>query len=58
LRTRQAHDEEVVTTRHITDGRTPQQKATDWLVGVANEDNSVKDIVMQELWKKEDFQSA
>jgi hypothetical protein len=58
LRTRQTHDEETVTTRRITDERTPQQKATDWLAGVANKDDSVKDIVMQELWKKEDFQSA
>jgi hypothetical protein len=30
----------------------------DWLSGVAGEDNHVKDIVMQELWKKEDFQNA
>jgi hypothetical protein len=30
----------------------------DWLSGVANEDDSVKDIIMQELWKKEDFQNA
>jgi hypothetical protein len=57
-RTRQTHNEEPVITQCITDERTPQQKATDWLAGVANEDNSVKDIIMQELWKKEDFQSA
>jgi hypothetical protein len=57
-RTRQTHDEEAVITHRIVDERTPQQKATDWLAGVANEDDSVKDIVMQELWKKEDFQSA
>jgi hypothetical protein len=40
------------------DNRTPQQKAKDWFEGVANEDNNVKDIIMQELWKREDFQSA
>jgi hypothetical protein len=58
-RTRQTHEEEeVVVTRHIADKRTPQQRATDWLSGVANEDDSIKDIVMQELWKKEDFQNA
>jgi hypothetical protein len=38
--------------------RTPQQKAHDWLSGVAEENNEVKDLVMQELWKKEDFQNA
>jgi hypothetical protein len=58
LCTRQTHDKEPVITRCITDERTLQQKATDWLAGVANEDDSVKDIVMQELWKKEDFQIA
>jgi hypothetical protein len=30
----------------------------DWLLGVANKDDSVKDIAMQELWEKEDFQNA
>jgi hypothetical protein len=57
-RTRQTHEEEAVITRHIADKRTPQQRATDWLSGVADEDDSVKDIVMQELWKKEDFQNT
>jgi hypothetical protein len=57
-RTRQTQEEEAVTTRQIADERTPQQRATDWLSGVADEDDSVKDIVMQELWKKEDFQNA
>jgi hypothetical protein len=56
--TRQTHEEEVVATRCIANERTPQQRATDWLLGVANKDDSVKDIVMQELWKKEDFQNA
>jgi hypothetical protein len=38
--------------------RRPQQKAHDWLSGVAEENDEVKDLVMQELWKKEDFQNA
>jgi hypothetical protein len=41
-----------------TDNRTLQQKANDWLTGVANEDDNVFDIVMQTLWKKEDFPNA
>jgi hypothetical protein len=56
--TRQTRKEEEVVTRCIADERTPQQRATDWLSGVADEDDSVKDVVMQELWKKEDFQNA
>jgi hypothetical protein len=35
-----------------------QQKAHDWLSRVASEGDDVKDIVMQELWRKEDFQGA
>jgi hypothetical protein len=38
--------------------RTPQQRANDWLTSVADEHDDVKDIVMQELWGKEDFQNA
>jgi hypothetical protein len=57
--TRQTHEEEeVVATWCIADERTPQQRAMDWLLGVANKDDSVKDIAMQELWEKEDFQNA
>jgi hypothetical protein len=37
---------------------TPQQRATDWLLGVANENDDVKDIIMQELMGREDFQNA
>jgi hypothetical protein len=48
----------VVDDRSIADDRTPHQRATDWLSGVADENNKVKDIVMQELWGKEDFQNA
>jgi hypothetical protein len=48
----------VVDDRSIVDDRDPQQRATDWLSGVANEHDDVKDIVMQELMGREDFQNA
>jgi hypothetical protein len=61
-RTRQVQQEEsnirVVDDRSVADDRTPQQRATDWLTSVADEHDDVKDIVMQELWGKEDFQNA
>jgi hypothetical protein len=61
-RTRQIRQEEsnirVVNDRSVADDRTPQQRATDWLTSVADEHDDVKDIVMQELWGKEDFQNA
>jgi hypothetical protein len=59
-RTRQAHEieEEPTMVQQVAKNRTPQQRATDWLSGVADKDNAVKDIVMQELWKKKDFQNA
>jgi hypothetical protein len=61
-RTRQIQQEEsnirVVDDRSVADDRTPQQRATDWLTSVADEHDDVKDIVMQELWGKEDFQNA
>jgi hypothetical protein len=45
--------------RSLVDDRTTEQKAADWLAGVANEDNAIKDIVMQSLWRKEeDFPNA
>jgi hypothetical protein len=50
--------EEEGTIRHVTENRTPQQRATDWLSGVADEEDDVKDIVMQELMGREDFQNA
>jgi hypothetical protein len=60
--TRQIRQEEnnirVVDDRSVADDRTPQQRATDWLTSVADEHDDVKDIVMQELWGKEDFQNA
>jgi hypothetical protein len=62
MRTRQICQEEsnirVVDDRSIADDQTPQQRANDWLTSVADEHNNVKDIVMQELWGKEDFQNA
>jgi hypothetical protein len=61
-RTRQIRQEEsnirVVDDRSVADDRTPQQRAADWLTSVADEHDDVKDIVMQELWGKEDFQNA
>jgi hypothetical protein len=62
MRARQIRQEEsnirVVDDRSVVDDRTPQQRATDWLTSVADENDDVKDIVMQELWGKEDFQNA
>jgi hypothetical protein len=62
MRARQIRQEEsnirVVDDRSVADDCTPQQRATDWLTSVADEHDDVKDIVMQELWGKEDFQNA
>jgi hypothetical protein len=62
MRAQQIRQEEsnirVVDDRSVADDRTPQQRATDWLTSVADEHDDVKDIVMQELWGKEDFQNA
>jgi hypothetical protein len=62
MRARQIRQEEsnirVVNDRSVADDRTPQQCANDWLTSVADEHDDVKDIVMQELWGKEDFQNA
>jgi plasmid stability protein len=44
--------------RTAAEGRSAQQKARDWLQGVVDEEDDVKDLVMQELWKKEDFPNA
>jgi hypothetical protein len=61
-RARQVRQEEsnvrIVDDRSVADNRTPQQRTTDWLTSVADEHDDVKDIVMQELWGKEDFQNA
>jgi hypothetical protein len=40
------------------DTRTVEEKAKDWLAGIAGEDEEVKEKVLQELWKKEDFGST
>jgi hypothetical protein len=62
IRARQVRQEDnnirVVDDRSVADDCTPQQRATDWLTSVADEHDDVKDIVMQELWGKEDFQNA
>jgi hypothetical protein len=50
--------EPVHVARSIVDDRTDQQKAQDWLMGVANKTNDVKDLVMWQLWRREDFQNA
>jgi hypothetical protein len=39
-------DENEQIARLVVDDRTPQQKAKEWLEGVANKDDNVKDIVM------------
>jgi hypothetical protein len=64
-RTRQGNTEEeyyaarsIVDDRSVAETRTPQQKAQDWLSGVAEEEDEVKDLVMQQLWKREDFQNV
>jgi hypothetical protein len=48
----------IVDNQSIIEGRMPQQKAQAWLEGVAEEPDEVKDLVMQQLWRKEDFQNA
>jgi hypothetical protein len=42
----------------VAEDKTPQQWATGWLSGVTNEEDDVKDIIMQELMGREDFQNA
>jgi hypothetical protein len=44
--------------RQIVDDFTDQKKDQDWLTGVAGENDDVKDLVMQQLWKREDVQDA
>jgi hypothetical protein len=48
----------IVDDHSIIEGHTLQQKAQAWLEGVAEEPDEVKDLVMQQLWKKEDFPNA
>ena len=40
------------------DDHTDEQKAKDWLGGVAAENDNIKDMVLQDLWKNEDFLGA
>ena len=40
------------------DIRSLKQQASDWLSGVAGEVDEVKDMILQDLWKKEGFQNA
>ena len=40
------------------DIQSPKQQASDWLLGVAGEDDKVKDMILQDLWKKEGFQNT
>jgi hypothetical protein len=42
----------------MADNQTPQQRADNWFKNIANQDNETKDIVMQTLWKQEDFPNA
>ena len=42
----------------IADECTDEQKAKDWLGGVAAENDNIKDMVLQDLWKNEDFLST
>jgi hypothetical protein len=58
LHTRQMETELTPVGCNIVDDRTDQQKAQDWLAGVANKTDDVKDLVMQQLWRREDFQNA
>ena len=44
--------------RTITDDHMDEQKAKDWLEGVAAENDNIKDMVLQDLWKNEDFLGA
>ena len=49
-------EQEVQVTR--VDMRPPQQQASNWLHGVAGEDDEVKDLILKDLWMKEGFQNA
>jgi hypothetical protein len=55
---RQAETDKYEQVAHVVANRTPQQRADDWCKNIANEDDETKDIVMQTLWKQEDFPNA
>ena len=40
--------------RAVADNRTSQQRADNWLNGVAKQGDKVKDMVLHGLWRKED----
>ena len=42
----------------IANDHMDEQKAKDWLGGVAAENDNIKDMVLQDLWKNEDFLGA
>jgi len=53
-------DDRSIAEDDINENRTitPQQTANAWLRSVANEGEEVRDLVMRDLLRKEDFQSA
>jgi len=36
----------------------PNERANDWLHGLGGESDEVKDMVLQTMWKREDFPDA
>ena len=50
--------EQEVVAAHAETRPPPKQRAADWLAGVAAEEDDVKDMILQDLWKKEGFQDA
>ena len=52
------NQEDSQVTHVVTNDHTDEQKAKDWLGGVAAENDNVKDMVLQDLWKNEDFLGA
>ena len=39
-------------------GPTAEERANNWLKGVGKESNEVKDLILQTMWKQEDFPHA
>jgi hypothetical protein len=40
------------------DGTTPLERANTWLWGVGGESEEVKNMILQTMWKNEDFPDA
>jgi hypothetical protein len=40
------------------DGTTPLERANTWLWGVGGENEEVKNMILQTMWKNEDFPDA